>query len=137
MEDLNAQLDRLGETATRLADGLIAQRDEARADAVAAQVRIDAGRREMDSVRECVLNLFAEAQRFDEDVDGEYHTDCPTPTVTVRYFCEFGESELRELVEALGLAVAYDETAGAALKRRLDADAKAFAATFPHVGASA
>lgn len=81
----------------------------------------------LDAAREAFLNLIAEAKRWDEDVDGEYHTDSPTPTITVRYFGEFRESEVRDLTEALGITVHYDELAGAAIDRRLKADEAALA----------
>ncbi len=105
--DVSAALDDLDATTNRLVDGLIAQRDEAR--------------KALADAREAFLSLIADARRWDEDVDGEYHTDSAAPTITVCYFAEFDERGVRDLVEALGIPVRFDDLADAAIQRALKA----------------
>lgn len=62
--------------------------------------------------RECFLNLFAEAPRFDDDpdVDG------------MQYDLKVEEECLRDLIDAFGIDMRPDETAGDAIRRRLNED---------------
>lgn len=65
--------------------------------------------------RECLLNLIADAHRFDEDVDGdEGH-------ITINYHLTVGHSQLEELAAALGITPQYSESVGDALKRVIEA----------------
>lgn len=67
------------------------------------------------TARECFLNLVADARRFDEDVDG----DCDG--VTISFFIETGESQLRELCEALGIHPKWMQSTMEAIQEALDA----------------
>lgn len=58
--------------------------------------------------RECLLSLFADADRFDEDCDGDMDSDGHR-TFSCRYHITTGHRQLSELCEALGIKVAFDE----------------------------
>ena len=82
------------------------------------------GWRTIESAREAFLNMIADADRFDEDVDGDAD-DYGRPVFTINYHLTVGHHQLQELCDALGIkAKRYDET----LKDAID---KAISEPFP------
>lgn len=73
--------------------------------------------------RDCLLNLIADAKRFDEDVDGDEVNG--STVVYVSYHITTDESQLRELTEALGIRIQWGESVGEALHRTLEEDVQA------------
>lgn len=61
--------------------------------------------------REAVLNLRADATRWEEDVDGDIGLNGRT-IMTVRYHATFDHDLLADLCEAVGIRVPFGETAG-------------------------
>lgn len=70
--------------------------------------------------RDCLLNLVADAKRFDEDVDGDEVNG--RAVVYIAYHITTDESQLRDLAEALGIRLGWNETVGDALKRAIRED---------------
>jgi hypothetical protein len=68
--------------------------------------------------RECLLSMFAEAKRFEEDCDGESFPDGHR-TFTCNYHLTVSHAQLAELCEALGIKVRFDELPKAAIDRAL------------------
>lgn len=68
------------------------------------------------AIREAFLNLRADADRWDEDVDGDVDSEGRT-VVSIHYHITTGHSQLAELADAMGIARAHDETAGDAITR--------------------
>lgn len=68
------------------------------------------------AAREAFLDLRADAQRWDEDVDGDTDSNGRT-VVYVNYHATFGNRQLEDLCEALGIRVPFGETAGDAIDR--------------------
>lgn len=64
--------------------------------------------------RECLLDLVADARRFDEDIDGDETGQ------TITYFIETGHSQLAELAEVLGIHTQWGETIGDCLRRIIE-----------------
>jgi len=73
----------------------------------------------LETAREAFLAMIADAGRWEEDVDGEYHADSPVPTITVTYHLTTDRHQLEELVDALGFQRAFGEGAGEAIQREL------------------
>lgn len=68
--------------------------------------------------RECFLNMIADARRFDEQVDGD------ETGVSVDFFIETGESQLRELCESLGIKPKWQQSTMEAITEALDTPVK-------------
>lgn len=61
-------------------------------------------------IRDCFLNMIADARRFDEDVDGDTDGEGGT-IVTIDYHLTVGHSELGEFCETIGIKPSgFDET---------------------------
>lgn len=73
-------------------------------------------------IRDCFLNMIADADRFDEDVDGDAD-DYGRIQITVNYHLTVGHSQLTELAESLGIKARCDETIQDAIFRAIDEDA--------------
>jgi hypothetical protein len=73
-------------------------------------------------LREILLNMIADAHRFDEDIDGD------ETGVTVNYHMTVGHSQLEELCNLAGIKTAYGETIGTALDRALSEPVKEWVA---------
>jgi hypothetical protein len=75
----------------------------------------------MEKVRDAVLNLRADAEKWDEDLDGD--TDSNGRAVSYCFYnIRISESSLRELVEAVGIKVGWNRSAGEALDEYLEAE---------------
>lgn len=66
--------------------------------------------------KDCLLNMVADARRFDEDIDGD------ETGMTITYFIETDGGSFGELAEVLGVRSVYGETWGDAILRELRAD---------------
>jgi hypothetical protein len=74
----------------------------------------------MTIARDCLLNLIADAKRFDEDVDGDEVNG--RSVVYVDYHITTSDSQLRDLAETLGITPRWGETVGDALIRVITAE---------------
>lgn len=72
------------------------------------------------AIREQFFSLIADARRWDEQVDGDAD-EYGRPIVTVDYFAEFTHATVADFIETLGVKRAFDETAGDALSRAMEA----------------
>lgn len=74
----------------------------------------------LEGAREAFLNLIADAERFDEDVDGDTDGEGGM-IVTVQYHLTTQHMQLDELFDALGFKKRAGETSYMALLRELEA----------------
>jgi F420-0:gamma-glutamyl ligase len=72
---------------------------------------------DLEMAREALLDLIADAAKFEEDVDGDEQNG--RPIVIINYDLRVNERALRELAEALSVPIRLGETAGDALKRAI------------------
>lgn len=77
-------------------------------------------RAQVAEIREQFFCLIADARRWDEDVDGDADSE-GRPYTIIHYFGEFQHSSLDDFIEALGIERRFDETAGDALFRAMEA----------------
>lgn len=73
---------------------------------------------QLEVARECLLSLFADASRFDEDCDGDMDAE-GRRTFSCRYHITTEHHQLRELCEAVGIRIAFDEMPKNAIDRAL------------------
>ena len=76
---------------------------------------------EIGAARDAFLELIANAYEFTEDVDGEYDHD-GRARGWVTYSMRFSAGPLEDLIEALGIKRAIDQTPMIAIYAAIDAD---------------
>lgn len=89
-----------------------------KADQIMALPSEEGERDPLEDAREALLNMIADAKRWEADYDGDAD-EYGRLVTTLDYHLTTSHHQLKELVEAVGIKVAYDETPGDALDRAL------------------